>query len=874
MVIPNAIDGRRVTRVGNEAFSGCMSLTGIVIPDSVISIGAVAFADCTSLAAIAVDPLNTAYGSVDGVLFDRRRTILVACPAGKSGSYAIPDGVRNIGYGAFWGCRGLTAIDIPGSVGSLGQFAFAGCSRLSAAVIPDGVQEIPYATFGSCASLTSVTIPEGVVRIGEFAFGECRNLKAVMIPSSVTSLGLAAFGACASLAQAYFEGDAPRVVDGQPAFGYPTTIYYLAGTSGWGPTFSGRPAVSGWPNSVSAKIEAQDKSTGYVRINGLGVNLASQPLWDFGDGAVFRSWFPATHIYAEPRSNYIVRVTGSFTDDTSAYTTVPVTFLSPRRQQTITWLSPASQTLEVGKPYTVEVVASSSLPVTVSLVSGPATLLDRLLTVTGAGMVVLRAEQAGDEIWLPVSVDERFGTSRLQTDFAAHGTLIIRRGEVCPEGALIIPDRIGGRKVTGIADYAFFGCTRLTSVTIPSSITTIGYLAFDRCMALTAAYFAGNAPVSRDRFPTFGNPTTIYFTVGTSGWGTTFSGRPTTLWWPESSFMVNPDQTATINGGCFRGALLIPATVGGRRVSAIRDGAFAGCVDLTRITLPDGLMTIGERAFSGCARLTAITIPDGVVSIGPRAFIGCRSLADAYFKGSPPNIAEGQPFEAPTKIYYRVGATGWGPTFSGCPTARRWPDNAFAVNADGTVTVTGGCDSGGLEIPDTIDGASVMIPDSVTTLGESAFAGCTGLTGVTIPDGVTSLGSYSFSGCSSLTRVYFEGNAPETSSSPFWETQAILHYLPGTKGWSSAFADRPTAPRVRPNPTILDFGDRFGPTTNGFSFVISWSTNLPVVVEASPEIGGQSWTQISMNTLTNGWGQFIDPDWQSQPARFYRVREQ
>ena len=147
---------------------------------------------------------------------------------------------------------------------------------------------------------------------------------------------------------------------------------------------------------------------------------------------------------------------------------------------------------------------------------------------------------------------------------------------------------------------------------------------------------------------------------------------------------------------------------------------------------------------------------------------------------------------------------------------------------------------------------------------------------------VTQIGDGAFGGCVILEAAYFAGNAPVDSDSAFrdsmWggmgDSPAKAYYLPGTKGWLPTFAERPTAPWVRPNPTILDFGDQFGPSPAGFSFVISWATNVPVVVEASADIGGAGWTPISTNTLTDGWVQFTDPDWKIQPARFYRVRGQ
>jgi hypothetical protein len=185
---------------------------------------------------------------------------------------------------------------------------------------------------------------------------------------------------------------------------------------------------------------------------------------------------------------------------------------------------------------------------------------------------------------------------------------------------------------------------------------------------------------------------------------------------------------------------------------------------------------------------------------------------------------------------------------------------------NGTITIAGYVGPGGaVVIPATINGLPV------TSIGPYAFQYCTSMTSVTIPNSVSNIGDQAFYNCTSLTSVYFKGNAPSLGSYVF-PNNATVYYLPGTTGWGSAFADRPTAQWMLPNPLILTVGPSFGVQSNRFGFVISWSTNVSVVVEACTDVANPTWVPVGTNTLTGGSSYFSDPDWTNYPARFYRIR--
>ena len=189
-----------VTSIGDYAFNDCYSLTSVVIPEGVTSIGDRAFDGCGSMENIEVSAANTAYSSLDGVLFNKDKSELIQYPNGKKATtYTIPEGVTSIGEYAFSYCDALTSVVIPEGVTSIGDYAFAYCDALTSVVIPEGVTSIGEYAFSYCSSLKSVEIPEGFARIEDGTFCGCSSLTSVEIPSSVTEIGYQAFSGCSSL---------------------------------------------------------------------------------------------------------------------------------------------------------------------------------------------------------------------------------------------------------------------------------------------------------------------------------------------------------------------------------------------------------------------------------------------------------------------------------------------------------------------------------------------------------------------------------------------------------------------------------------------------------------------------------------------------
>ena len=172
--IPDEIEGKAVTSIGNKVFYCCESLESIIIPDSVTNIGSYAFWACHSLTSIEI-PNNVT---------DIGESAFQYCISLKS--VILHDSIINIGNSVFSDCDSLESITIPGKVTSIGGYVFMNCNRLTSITLPDSVTSIGDYAFYGCSGLKSITIPIGVKSIGESVFLQCSNLTDINVNSDNT----------------------------------------------------------------------------------------------------------------------------------------------------------------------------------------------------------------------------------------------------------------------------------------------------------------------------------------------------------------------------------------------------------------------------------------------------------------------------------------------------------------------------------------------------------------------------------------------------------------------------------------------------------------------------------------------------------------
>jgi hypothetical protein len=644
-------------------------------------------------------------------------------------SVTIPSSVTTIEQSAFEDCTGLTSVTIPSSVTSIGALAFFNCRGLTSITIPSSVTSIGEAAFNYCSGLTSVTIPTSVTTIEQSTFSKCTGLTSVTIPSSVTSIGDSAFSYCTGLTSVTIPSSVTSI--GDFAFG----------------RCSGLTSVTIPSGVISIRDFAFNECTGLTSVT------IPSGVTSIGYGA-FRG---CTGLASIMIPSSVTTIEQSTFSECTGLTSVTI---------------PSSVT-SIG-----DEAFSYCRNLNAAIFEGNAPTLGSSVFdyVTDIFKIYYYNGKTGftSPTWYGYTTEiitATFGNFTYTVD----GTSITIRGFVSsPTGALNIPAMIDGKPVTSIGDSTFSGCAGLTSVTIPSSVTSIGEYAFSGCLNISEAIFEGNAPtLGSDVFNEVAGTFKIYYYNGKTGFSTpTWYGYPTSIVpFTFGNFTYTVDGTSiTIRGYVIppTGALNIPATIDGKP-----------------------LTSIGNSAFSGCTGLTSVTIPSSVTSIGEYAFSGCLNISEAIFEGNAPSLGSNvfNNVAGTFKIYYYNGKTGFStPTWYGYPTAIVLATfGNFTYTVDGTsITIRGYVISptGALNIPATIDGkpvtsivdsafrnctglTSVTIPSSVTSIGNSTFSGCTGLTSVTIPSSVTSIGNSTFSGCTGLTSVTIPSSVTSIGNSAF-----------------------------------------------------------------------------------------------------------
>ena len=775
IVIPAQIDGKSVTRIGNNAFEKS-SAKEIVIPDSVTEIGSQAFSGCGKLTGVSIP--NSVTMIRDRAFFD----------CNSLASITIPDSVTDIELQAFCNCTSLKSVTIPASVTDIGDEAFGyyfndideseikkvygfkinyvkntyghyyatkngfsdedclftnelndGTLEISKYVGNSATYEIPgeidgkkvirigNSAFIDCTELTSVTIPDGVTDIRWRAFYNCVSLKSVTIPKSVTYIDSYAFGY-------YYDSDSfeTKKIDG-------FKINYVKNT--YGHMYA---LKNGFTDEACLLTNELDDGT--LEITKYAGNSATyvipgeidgKKVTEIGDSA-FKGCTELTSITIP---DGVIGIGNNAFSGCTSLETVTI---------------PASVTY-VGNSafYGCTSLKSVTVPESVTYIGGYAfaecyslKYADIPANVTGIGASPFYNCRSLENI----NTDEanKWYTTVDGVLYDKDKTELINYPAGKKDSSYVIPEGI-----RTIREKAFYGCLNLCELTIPDSVTEIESGAFE-CSSLISDEY-GTIKYVDGWVVGSGHTANVVLKDGTRGIAfEAFSGDGII------EKVTMPDTVKYINGCAFENCTNLSEVLLSSSLENIERGAFLNCSNLADIVIPDSVISITSDAFYNTALLNKqntpvkyagkwvitaedcdkIVIKDGTKCIASYAFSRCTSLTDITIPDSVTMIGD-----------Y---------AFATC-------NSLTEIKIPNNVKSIGGCVfwfCGSLK--------NVTIPDSVTMIGDKAFFGCTSLTDITIPGSVTMIGNAAFSSCTSLTDITISDGVTSIGGSAFYNCPKLL----------------------------------------------------------------------------------------------------
>ena len=764
--------GSNVHNLPGSVFSNLSALKKVHIPNSVTSMGNNPFAYCPNLDTIVVAAGNSVFSSGNNSSYIVNTSTHTLVTGSKR--TVIPNSVTHIGGAAFAGCTGLTgALTIPNQITIIGAYAYSGCSGLTSLTIGHGVDSIGNSAFSSCSSISSVSfnadscrymassaglsgcssfstllignnvkaipagafrscnhltgmlvIPNSVKHIGNSAFYDCNGLTSLSIGNSVTSIGESAFYNCSNMGGTLTIPKSVKTI-GSSAFYNCTNfsaIVFNADSCTTG-SFSGCSNVTSLTIGNNVKVIPASAFSGLSQIS--GVLTIPNSVLTIGNNA-FSNCSGLTGTLTIPNS--VLTIGNNAFSNCSGLTSLTIgNAVSTIGNNAFSSCSGLTSVV-FNADSCVSMGGSSSSYSVFSGCTGPTTL------TIGENVKVIPAYAFRDftgltgTLTIPNSVltigNNAFSNCSGLTSLTI-GNVVSTIGNNAFSNCGGLTSLIIGNAVSTIGNNAFSSCSGLTSLTIGNAVSTIGSNAFSNCSGLTSVVF------NADSCTTMGNQ--YYPVFSGSGDNATLTIGSNVKYIPNYAFdgfsglshvIFNADSCTMQNyySSVFRNCANLTSLTIGENVKYIHSYAFYGCNALTgTLIIPNSVKIIGANAFSGCGMDTLI-LGRTISSIGASAFSGCSTLVHVAYNPDSCMISN------------------FGSIFNNCgnftslvigQNVKIIPPYIFS----GCTRLTG----------------SLIIPDSVHSIGDHAFQNCSGYDSLVIGSGLKEIGEYVFYGCEGLS---------------------------------------------------------------------------------------------------------------------------
>ena len=766
--IPNS-----VTSIGSYAFDRCTGLTSITIPNSVTSIGQYTFYNCTGLTSITIPNSVTSIGSY----------AFYGC-SGLT-NVTIPNSVTSIGTEAFYGCSGLKSIEIPNSVTSIGNNAFYGCSGLKSITIPNSVTSIGYKAFYECYGLKSVAIGNNVTSVGEDAFKNCKNLQTVINFSTLSiSKGSSMNGYVAYYADKVIK--APNgSMEGDCVFGVVSGKNTLVAYLGEGGALSlpanykgenyviGEKVFSGNTSITSVEIPNSVTSIGrsaFYNCDGLTSITIPNSVTSIGEGAFY--YCDGLTSVEIPNSVTSVgdEAFGYCNGLTSVTIGTSIGYMVFSGCSSLTNVTILNSVRSIGGSAFKGCSGLTSIEIPSSVTSiGYEAFYNctNLKTVMNYSMLDI-TKGSSDNGYVAYYADKVINAPNGSIEdnfiFGVVSGKNILTGYLGEDEALILPANYKGEDYV-IGKNAFSGNTSITSIEIPSSVTSIGDSAFEGCSGLTSIEIPSSVTsIGNSAFYDCVNLKTVI-----NGSNLTFEDGST----DHGYIAYYADKVVN---GLIEGDFAFKEANGKYYLTGYLGND-------THVVLPDKYngqgYVIGTDAFNNCNNILSITIGSNVEEIEFNAFYGCENIAKVFWL---PNT----PPEGYSNIYgYLNGKINYvannnykylnnivvtqflsskfevdGMVFIPLNLSERTCCVVDDINnnlSDIIIKETVSYKNVALSVTDIMpyafyknDVLSSLTLENKGSVGISAFEGCTSLSRIDIPESTTSVGDYAFKDCDRL----------------------------------------------------------------------------------------------------------------------------